>query len=648
MTVKSRVPRRRRKVDRSGYSSGASILGPISLAPDSSWLSGGDLQAQDVPRPFSSHAWVYACTRSISMNIAGVPVRVLSGSEADPVEHRDDPDLIDVGSQLASLFARPNAHMTSYQLWEVTVALMNLDGMAVWILDRETVVDVPREIYVVRKLCMTPVYADPTNRSPFSIIGWKYRLEGGTEEVPLTLAQVIPHFKFFNPYHPLWGLSPLEAARRGVRLDLLASIYSERFFGNSAVPEGLLIAERAINKEMREQMLSEFEARHRGFGNARRVGMLSGGVKWQSISPSHEEMQFVEQKKMTVDELCAVFGVPKTELGITEGMNYASSLSADARFWKKTLVPTIRNVQAVVNMDLVRPLRSLGDKTLRIIFDLVQVPALQEEFSYKLKDALTLYRLGYTPNQINERLGLGLPKLDWGDTALVNSALVPIDVLVADGGVQGGKPFHPAVPGPNEPPEDEEDDVPDGGSEDDEEPEGGSEPINPGDRYPSLSTTSRRRRCNKLQPLSSPPPSVPSALKGFAVQLRDALRAHIRRLRAHQLALASRGIKDLFDQDTWDEKLRRRVAGIIEKITSTAKLTNQEDPIQGLKAIHSFIRKDLETFCASASSLEQVERVRRVFSQAAGRTSLQRLAHLEVGRILGLKERTGRNGSHRS
>src|SRR5690606_18025449 len=52
---------------------------------------------------------------------------------------------------------------------------------------------------------------------------------------------------------------------------------------------------------------------------------------------------------------------------------------------------------------------------LRVVPDLSNVPALQENLDQRLENAQRLWRLGYPVNAINQRLELGMPDIEGGD-----------------------------------------------------------------------------------------------------------------------------------------------------------------------------------------------------------------------------------------
>lgn len=60
----------------------------------------------------------------------------------------------------------------------------------------------------------------------------------------------------------------------------------------------------------KEQIRRSWEAVHRGAHNAMRVAVLDLGLKYQPISMTNTDAQFVERNEVRVADVCRFFGVP--------------------------------------------------------------------------------------------------------------------------------------------------------------------------------------------------------------------------------------------------------------------------------------------------------------------------------------------------
>lgn len=591
-------------VGRQKAMSGISVLGPIHLSSDASFIQGGsspDWTGGDatVPQPYKNHAYVYACVRAISQNIGQVPIKVQVGDEEDPsIATQEDPG---TPGQLAKLFTSPNKYMNMYQLWECTVAHMNLDGAAFWILDRKNVTEIPKKIWVVGSACMYPVLGPEQD-----ILGWVYSDGSGNREA-LTLAEVLM-FKFYNPYDHIFGLAPIEAARRGITLDFLANSYGKAFFENSADPSGVILSERKLTEKQMREIRTFWEERHRGAGNAKRVGVLYGGMKYQPIGVTQKDMEFIAQRGWTRDEILAVFKVPKSELSLYEDVNHATSLSQNKGFWEKTLIPIIRNMEAVLASEFVPGLRTTIGDEFRLVFDTKTVPALQEQLTDKISNAEKLAKMGYPINAINKLLSLGLPNVTWGDTWYVNQAVVPIEFVLDGRTTINPKPSGQTVPAPN------------GDSDvvnDPDEPETVEEAVS--------TAIVKRNRLSSIKALvaakNADVVSKKAIVDGSIGVIKTIIKTSLWRMRRHQLSLS---VKDgsVFNMQVWEKKFCAKVYPEVSKVLLSVGVQIAEEQFRSstIATVHELVR-----MCSS-----DLGKLRTLFNRMSEDRTIVSLAKQEI------------------
>ena len=371
-------------------------------------------------QPYKQHAWVYSCIRRLAMNVAGVPFKLYSGDA-------NNPRLIESGP-LFDVFNRPNNQWTTTQMFEAVVTFLSTGGTAVWVMDRERETREPRDIWPYPKDKFKPIYNNEDE-----LMHWEFR-KTSTKTLILQPYQVLL-FKYFNPYNNLWGLAPLTAAIKSAEQDHLASNFNAAFFENGAHVGGTVVFKRRLQPEQRKQYLNMFDSKHKSAGNAFKTAFLEGEVEYKERSVSHKDMCFLEQKKWSRDEICAVFGVPKAELSIYEDINYATARSADKSFWTKTLVPICRLIESVLQSHF---FSQLSGKNIFGRFDFSVVEALQEDFDKKVTRAKTLWDMGVPFNMINAKLDLGFEDIDSGGQGylpmgLIEAGTTPPAVAAAQG-----------------------------------------------------------------------------------------------------------------------------------------------------------------------------------------------------------------------
>ena len=120
--------------------------------------------------------------------------------------------------------------------------------------------------------------------------------------------------RFTMPGEP-WGLSPIRQAAVAIGLSLSAEEYGYRWFKESSNPSGLLMTDQNLDPDAVERQQQNWIASH---GGRRLPAVLTGGFKWQNLSISPEESQFLETREFQRTDICIMFGVPPVLLGDTK------------------------------------------------------------------------------------------------------------------------------------------------------------------------------------------------------------------------------------------------------------------------------------------------------------------------------------------
>ena len=107
------------------------------------------------------------------------------------------------------------------------------------------------------------------------------------------------------------GLSPIEQQREAVGLALGAEEYGARMLGNGGVPAGVLEIPAGMNPDAEAAMRSTWKELHEGsVSNAGKTAVLKGGAKYTPIGMKSVDIQWIEERKLQVEEICRIYGVP--------------------------------------------------------------------------------------------------------------------------------------------------------------------------------------------------------------------------------------------------------------------------------------------------------------------------------------------------
>ena len=355
---------------------------------------------------YGSYVWVHKAVSKIAEAIAPLPVRVVDADGQALDKH-----------PLTELFLHVNDTQGPVQLWSSWVVHMLLAGEEF----QEIVPDKngnPVELWSRRpdKMSVVPDASRPLYPS---VAGYVFNHDDKYEA-----ADVI-HDKFYNPLSPWRGLPPIAAVRSGITIDLFSQAWAQSFLARGARPDFALIAPDGLTPSEREEYESILEDKHGGPDNWHRPIILEQGVtKIETFSWAPKDIEWLEQRKFSRDEVGGLFGVPDEVMGYGRD-TYENMEAAHKWFWLLTLSKLIEHRDTTLTsfFTKTRPVLGLGE---RVATDLSSVGVLQEDLLPKLELAERLWKMGTPLNMLDERFNLGIGPIPGGDIGYLPSAMYPV------------------------------------------------------------------------------------------------------------------------------------------------------------------------------------------------------------------------------
>jgi HK97 family phage portal protein len=212
--------------------------------------------------------------------------------------------------------------------------------------------------------------------------GWPaaYRYRVGDRVVRLAVDPVQPqviHIKGFHPLDDHYGAGCLSAAAGAVRTHEAATRWGTALLDNAARPSGALVYDpgdgSALSATQYERLKAELDG-FAGAGNAGRPMLLEGGLRWQALSLSPAELDFVDTKAAAAREIALAFGVPPMLLGLPGDSTHANYREANRALWRMTVLPLAEEIFSALAQGLAG---WFPDAALAI--DIDRVPVLAED-----------------------------------------------------------------------------------------------------------------------------------------------------------------------------------------------------------------------------------------------------------------------------
>lgn len=292
-------------------------------------------------KTYEKSLYVYACVSKIAEKVSSTRFQLFQilNSKGDIKELIVHPVL--------DLINKPNPFQTKTQFLQTTIINRKLTGNAFWFLVRGDNGKV-KELWNLRPDKMT-IVSDPVN----FIKAYKFTKNDGSVEI--FEPKDIVHFKYPSPLDPYMGLSPIKPAAIRIDVEEFATTYQRDFFINNARPDAVLEVADNMSADQKEEAKEGWEDTHRGKGKNSKIAVLEGGIKYQQVSLSQREMDYIESMRFTRDDILVAFKVPKPIVAITDDVNRANAETAMYIFLSETIKPELESLTEVLNEMLIYP-----------------------------------------------------------------------------------------------------------------------------------------------------------------------------------------------------------------------------------------------------------------------------------------------------
>jgi HK97 family phage portal protein len=206
-------------------------------------------------------------------------------------------------------------------------------------------------------------------------VGFVYRAAGAMVRIS---SDRLIHIRSIHPLDDHYGLGCLGAASGAVAVHNAAQKWNKALLDNAARPSGALVYEPGegtpLTPDQFDRLKAELEASFAGAANAGRPMLLEGGLKWQALSLSPADMDFVGLKAAAAREIALSFGVPPMLLGLPGDATYSNYREANKALWRQAILPLAGKILDALAEGL-RP----WFEGLSLSIDLDQVGALSED-----------------------------------------------------------------------------------------------------------------------------------------------------------------------------------------------------------------------------------------------------------------------------
>lgn len=280
-------------------------------------------------------AAVYSCVRVLSETLAALPLGLYRKEDRNRYEASEHP----LHQLLSTL---PNGEVTSFDLRVQMLASLLLQGNAY----NQVLRDRAGRVAEIWPLLPQHCELDRTSSGKLVLV-----VEGESSAWGMDKVWRVNGLTT----NGIEGLTPVGLLRETIGSAMAMEHYSASIYGNGAKPGGVLSLAGKLSREGQQRLLDSWNQTHGGTDNANKVAVLQEGMKWQQISMSAEDAQFIESRKYNRSEIAGIYGVPNHMIGDLEKATFSNIEHQSLQFVIYALMPWITRIEQSITRDLLLP-----------------------------------------------------------------------------------------------------------------------------------------------------------------------------------------------------------------------------------------------------------------------------------------------------
>lgn len=348
---------------------------------------------------------VWSCVRLLSETVGTLPFMLYrTGEDGSRSLATDDP-------LYRLIHEAPSADYTAAEFWEGVVLALCLSGNAF----------ARKEYLGGRLVALTPLSNDRmavkrnprTNAREYHYSDSRgFRVYGEDE---------IFHVRGFGGAGDE-GLSPVSFARQSIGSALAADEYAGTMLANGVRPDGIVSTEQILTGAQRAQLRQNVIEPFTGSENAGGILVLEGGFKFQAVTFTPEDAQFLQTRAFQVEDICRWFRVPPFMVGHTEkSTSWGTGLEQQLiGFLTFSLRPYLGRIEQAVKRSLIPP-----ERRARLTPEFKVEGLLRTDSQARARFYGLMVTNGIMTRNEVRRLE-NLPPMDGGDELTVQSQNVPL------------------------------------------------------------------------------------------------------------------------------------------------------------------------------------------------------------------------------
>jgi HK97 family phage portal protein len=287
----------------------------------------------------SGHAVAHRCIQLVAEQLAAVPLKVYrktpDGGRETATDHALYPVLKDSFSPLLTSFEGREWMNVSALMYGNAYARIERNGRS--------------QIVALHPL---PSPSVTVERLSSGRLRYKVAKQNGATDI-YTQDEIL-HVRY-RTMDGVLGLSPIQIASATFGLAIAQQDQAGAAAENAFRPAGALVFPDKLSGPGKDGAIQKFKERFVGQLRANEVIVLDGGADFKTFQFSAKDSEFLESRKLSNLDICRVYGVPPSAVGITDDATYSNIGEESRALVTRVLAPWAKRIESVYNTALLSP-----------------------------------------------------------------------------------------------------------------------------------------------------------------------------------------------------------------------------------------------------------------------------------------------------
>jgi HK97 family phage portal protein len=145
-------------------------------------------------------------------------------------------------------------------------------------------------------------------------------------------------------------MSPIRLHRENMGLAKAAQDFGSEYFGQKGQMTGVLASDQPLRKEQMDVIQNSWNQSAMNAGTK----LLPFGFKYQRITITPDEAQFIETRKFQAEEICRIYSVPTSLVQLPSQTTFNNVEQQNLQFARHTIAPWAKRIEQEIDRKLIQ------------------------------------------------------------------------------------------------------------------------------------------------------------------------------------------------------------------------------------------------------------------------------------------------------